>query len=182
VLVKDAEWKDGKARLRLEAIGTPVVAHHPGSVCGTIMPEITLEISEFAPDEPADSVASTVAQVLLTPERYLESYGIHFAIPAGEAGDPAVKGQETIYPNALLSVNGLYSEPARKSRIKGTVVVRVTVGVDGRVHQPQIIRGLGFGLDENALRVFPLWRFEPGRQGDKAVAVRSAVQMKFDLL
>ena len=46
----------------------------------------------------------------------------------------------------------------------------------------RIQRPLGFGLDESALKVLPLWRFQPARQGDKPVAVLSTIGMSFQLL
>ena len=55
------------------------------------------------------------------------------------------------------------------------------VGTDGRIHRPRIVKAAGMGLDENVLRVLPLWRFEPGRQNDRPVAAESTVENTFNL-
>jgi len=49
---------------------------------------------------------------------------------------------------------------------------------DGKV---RIVKAAGMGLDENVLRVLPLWRFEPGRQNDRPVAAESTVENTFNL-
>jgi TonB family protein len=56
------------------------------------------------------------------------------------------------------------------------------VGADGRAHKVQLLKGLGLGLDESAIRALQLWRFEPARQMDKEVAVGSRIEMHFDIM
>ena len=60
-------------------------------------------------------------------------------------------------------------------------MIAIIVGTDGHVHNPHVIRKLGMGLDEMALDALPMWRFEPGRDGDKAVACKLNVEISFRL-
>jgi TonB family protein len=183
VLVQSADWKAGTVRFRLENIGTPSVMNQPRGLCPTRQDEIVLELSEFAPDEPADSLLSSVRQMLQTPEEYLANKGFRFAIPPGAEDEIPVKAPPPIvYPKLLLRVDSVYTPAARSVRRKGAVKVGLIVGTDGRIHKVRLLRGLGLGLDENAIRVLPLWRFEPARQMDKEIAVQSTIEMHFDIL
>jgi TonB family protein len=183
VLVKNAEWKAGTVRFGLENIGTPSVMNQQPGRCLKLQDEIVLELSGFARDEPADSLLSSVRQMLQTPEEYLANKGLRFSIPPGAADETPVKPPPPIiYPKPLLRVDGVYTAAARSARRKGTVKVRLIVGTDGRAHRVRLLRGLGLGLDENAIRVLPLWRFEPARQVDKVIAVESTIEMHFDIL
>ncbi len=58
-----------------------------------------------------------------------------------------------------------YSDDARKAKLQGLVTMRVLVGADGRVREVQVTRGIGLGLDENAVRAVRNWQFIPARDG-----------------
>ena len=61
----------------------------------------------------------------------------------------------------------LYSDEARKEKLQGQVTMRVLVGADGRVRDVQVTRGLGLGLDENAMRAVRGWQFIPARDASR---------------
>ena len=48
-----------------------------------------------------------------------------------------------------------------KPKIQGSVLLSVLVGADGRVHDIHILRGIGMGLDENAIQTVRAWQFIP---------------------
>jgi len=55
-----------------------------------------------------------------------------------------------------------FSEEARTAKAQGVVVVvQVTVQPDGHATNVEIVRGVGFGLDERALGAVRIWRFKP---------------------
>jgi periplasmic protein TonB len=58
-----------------------------------------------------------------------------------------------------------YSDEARKAKLQGLVTMHVLVGADGRVRDVQVTRGIGLGLDENAVRAVRSWQFIPARDG-----------------
>jgi len=83
---------------------------------------------------------------------------------------------------AYLSQNLTYPEKAKREGIEGTVYVSFVVEVDGTIQGVELLRGIGGGCDEEALRVVrnaPDW--EPGRQRDQTVNVRMRVPIKFQL-
>jgi len=57
----------------------------------------------------------------------------------------------------------LYSDEARQAKMQGRVTMRVLVGPDGRARDIQVTRGIGLGLDENAVRAVRGWQFIPAK-------------------
>ena len=74
-----------------------------------------------------------------------------------------------------------YPEIAKKAGIEGRVIVRFIVDERGRVTAPGIVRGIGGGCDEEALRVVREARFEPGRQRGRTVKVKMSLPIMFSL-
>ena len=83
------------------------------------------------------------------------------------------------YPSAVYQVNPIFSPEARKKHIQGTVTMLVTIGVDGLPRDIKLQKGLGYGLDQNAIRALEQWRFEPATQNGQAVEKRVAIEMSF---
>lgn len=75
-----------------------------------------------------------------------------------------------------------YPQDAMESGIHGRVFVKIIVEPNGSISSAKIIRGLGFGCDEEAIRVIesmPNWK--PGRKNGEAVRVNMAVPVNFKL-
>ncbi|HET9284309.1 MAG TPA: energy transducer TonB [Candidatus Angelobacter sp.] len=140
----------------------------------------TLTITQLASDETANSLAESVSKVLQTPEQYLATEGVPFLLPPKPDGQKLVSGT-LIPPRPLLFIDGAFSQQALRSRYAGAVTISFIVGTDGLAHQPKITRPLGMGLDEQALAVLPLWRFQPGSKDGKPVAASLNIEMEFDL-
>jgi TonB family protein len=75
----------------------------------------------------------------------------------------------------------LYSDEARGFGIEGKVALEVTVGVDGRAKELQVVRGLGFGLDQNALVAVRDWHFVPARRGGRPEQSQVRIDVEFSL-
>ena len=54
-----------------------------------------------------------------------------------------------------------YSEEARKTKYQGAVVVEGVINLDGRVTNIKVVKGVGMGLDENAIAAVKTWRCKP---------------------
>lgn len=76
-----------------------------------------------------------------------------------------------------------YPEQARQRRVEGKVWVTFAVDTLGRVSDHKILKELGAGCDEEALRIArtipDTWT--PGRLGNKAVAARQTLMFAFKL-
>ncbi len=72
-----------------------------------------------------------------------------------------------------------YSGRALAMHIGGEVSLEVTLGTDGRAHDIQIMKGLGYILDQSAIMAVRKWRFRPAQCDGKPVAVSDAIDFTF---
>ena len=75
-----------------------------------------------------------------------------------------------------------YPPIAKESGIQGRVFVNFVVERDGSISNVKVLRGIGGGCDEEAIRVvksMPKWK--PGKQRGKAVRVSFNLPIKFTL-
>ena len=89
-------------------------------------------------------------------------------------------GMEAWYQ--YLSKNLKYPTQARRMGIEGTVYVVFVVNTDGSVQDVSVLRGIGGGCDEEAIRVVegaPKWI--PGKQRGRPVRVRMRLPVRFKL-
>jgi protein TonB len=81
-----------------------------------------------------------------------------------------------------IANNMRYPSQARRTGTEGSVFVEFVVGNDGNIRSAKVIKGIGAGCDEEAVRVIskmPAWK--PGKQNGKAVNVRFVLPLKFIL-
>jgi TonB family protein len=81
-----------------------------------------------------------------------------------------------------LSENISYPQQAKSMGIEGTVIVVFIINSDGSISNPEILRGIGGGADEEALRVVqnsPNW--SPGEQKGRVVNSRMRLPIRFKL-
>lgn len=75
-----------------------------------------------------------------------------------------------------------YPAIARENKIEGLVVVQFVIDENGTISQAQILRGIGGGCDEEALRVIAAMpRWKPGKQRGIPVKVRFNLPVRFQL-
>lgn len=74
-----------------------------------------------------------------------------------------------------------YPETAKRASIEGRVITRFVVDECGCVSDPVVVRGIGGGCDEEALRVTGTLRFKPGRQRGKPVRVKMSLPIVFKM-
>jgi len=84
--------------------------------------------------------------------------------------------------NAYLSKNLKYPTQARRMGIEGTVIVVFVINTDGSIQDVEVLRGIGGGCDEEAVKVVqeaPKW--EPGKQRGRPVRTRMRLPIRFKL-
>ncbi len=74
-----------------------------------------------------------------------------------------------------------YPEAARVARLQGRVILQFIVDEEGDVQDVNVVRGVGGGLDEEAVRVVEQARFRPGMQRGEAVKVKLSLPVTFKL-
>jgi periplasmic protein TonB len=89
-------------------------------------------------------------------------------------------GEEALFK--FLSQNISYPLDARDSGAQGTVYLSFIVEKDGSVSNVKVLRGIGFGCDEEAVRVISLMpKWSPGMQRTKPVRVSFNMPIAFKL-
>jgi protein TonB len=82
----------------------------------------------------------------------------------------------------FLSANITYPAMAKQEGVQGRVFVNFVVEADGSVTNVKVLRGIGGGCDEEAVRVvnsMPNWT--PGMQRGEAVRVSFNLPIRFTL-
>lgn len=101
-------------------------------------------------------------------------YEVVEEMPQFEGGESALKD--------YLSANINYPEAARKAKTQGRVYVAFVVKKNGSISNIKLLRGIGGGCDEEAIRVvsaMPKWI--PGKQRGKKVDVQFNLPIRFIL-
>ena len=83
---------------------------------------------------------------------------------------------------SYLGNNIKYPEKAKKDGVKGRVFITFVVEKDGRIDNVELLRGIGSGCDEEAMRVIksmPKW--SPGMTNGEPVRVQYNLPIKFAL-
>ena len=89
-------------------------------------------------------------------------------------------------PNGILryvSSNINYPELAKSIGVEGTVYVSFVVSELGKVEGAKVMRGIGYGCDEEVLKVvnrMPTW-LKAGKNGGRSVKVRFNIPVRFKL-
>ncbi len=86
----------------------------------------------------------------------------------------------------LLAQNVRYPADAQKNNIQGMVVTQFVVELDGQISQIKILRDIGGGCGDEAVRVLKAFneagaRWLPGKQGEKYIRTQITLPVRFKL-
>jgi len=91
-------------------------------------------------------------------------------------------GNGVTAPAVLSKQEPSYTEDARLAKYQGTAILYLEIAPDGLPRNIRIVRGLGFGLDEQAVDAVSRWKFKPGTKDGAAVTVAAQIEVNFRLL
>jgi TonB family protein len=97
--------------------------------------------------------------------------------PPPAQGNPGSSG-----PVLIERHEAQYSEEARTARLVGSVQLAFVVDEGGMPRDLRVLRALGLGLDEEALKAVQTWRFRPAMKDGTPAAVASTAQVNFRVL
>lgn len=66
-----------------------------------------------------------------------------------------------VMPKPLNTVEAEYTDEARRAKLQGICLIRLTVDAEGNPQDQRIIRGLGMGLNDRALEAVGKYKFQP---------------------
>jgi TonB family protein len=81
----------------------------------------------------------------------------------------------------FLQENIKYPASAQRANIFGKVYTQFIVNTDGSISDVTILKSVGFGCDEEAMRVIKLAKWIPGKQNGRVVRSRFTVPINFEL-
>ncbi len=81
----------------------------------------------------------------------------------------------------LFKPKPAYTSEARQLRVEGEVLVEVTFSASGELRVQRVVRGLGHGLDESALRAAQQIRFHPAKRDGQPYDSTALVHIVFEL-
>ncbi len=99
--------------------------------------------------------------------------------PAVHASRPAAPAETPV--EITFKPKPAYTAEAREKKIEGEVLLEVLFSADGQIHVLRVMRGLGFGLDENARAAATQIRFHPGTRGGTPVDTKGTLHIVFEL-
>ncbi|MGC1108077.1 MAG: energy transducer TonB [Candidatus Acidiferrales bacterium] len=86
------------------------------------------------------------------------------------------------HPDCIRCPTPSYSDEGLSNRIQGSVVLTLVVMPDGRARYVRVLKGLGHGLDQAAVKAVLNWQFKPANGPDgKPAAVRMLIEVDFRL-
>jgi TonB family protein len=74
-----------------------------------------------------------------------------------------------------------YTEEARRLRVEGEVLLEVVFTAGGQLEVVRVVRGLGHGLDEAAVRAAQSVRYKPAMREGRPVDFKARLHIVFQL-
>lgn len=82
---------------------------------------------------------------------------------------------------AAIQKKIVYPEIAKRAGVQGRVYVKAFVDEGGNVQKAEVIKGIGAGCDEAAIKAVLKTKFKPGKQRGKPVRVQVSIPILFKL-
>jgi periplasmic protein TonB len=82
----------------------------------------------------------------------------------------------------FLQKNLKYPAAAQRANVSGKVYIQFVVNTDGSIQNVEVLKSVGFGCDEEAVRVIKsVPRWTPGKQSGRAVRSRFTIPISYTL-
>ncbi len=105
---------------------------------------------------------------------------------AQQGGDQKSDGQQqnvrlTKAPKLIKQAQAEYTDEAVKNRIEGPIKLRLTISATGKVTKVEVLKGLGYGLDEAAVAAAKQFVFTPAEVNNQPAPVTLDFTIDFSL-
>lgn len=128
--------------------------------------------SDFKFPEESSSIGNVKVEEKKLPEKKIEAIDETYYVSVDVMPEP-FGGMEKIQQE----IN--YPEEAKRNAIVGKVFVKAYINEIGEVARAEIIKGLGYGCDEEAIWVIKNTRFRPAKKNGKPVKVQMVIPITF---
>jgi TonB family protein len=98
--------------------------------------------------------------------------------PKTKSAEPVVK---TLPAEITFKPRPVYTEEGRQLKIEGEVLLDVVFTSNGQIHIVKVVRGLGHGLDESAVRAAEKIQFKPALRDGQPADFEAVLHIVFQL-
>ncbi|MFZ0797285.1 MAG: energy transducer TonB [Terriglobales bacterium] len=98
--------------------------------------------------------------------------------PKPKSVDPVVK---TLPVEITYKPRPVYTDEGRQLKIEGEVLLRVVFSANGQIRILRVVRGLGHGLDESAVRAAEKIQFKPAMRDGQPADSEALLHIEFQL-
>lgn len=137
------------------------------AITDDMLDDIEIASTELKPD------ANVTPPPPIQPDKGKVTYEEPPFVPFAEVLPEPVGGMDAIYKNLE------YPPFAIRAGIQGLVNLFAYVDRDGNVVKTELIKGIGGGCDEEAIKKISALKFKPGMQGGKPVNVKLGMSIRF---
>ncbi len=103
------------------------------------------------------------------------------AAPPTVQAHPAAVTTNVIPAEIISKPTPVYTEEARQKKIEGEVLLEVVLEATGKIHVVRVVRGLGHGLDDAAVRAAEQIRFKPAMKDGQPSDSTAVLHIIFQL-
>lgn len=151
------------------------IAEVSPAIAGTVVQSD--KIDNTSAKEVKKSISRSDSQAMAEAEEEISGFEVFTVVEES----PQYPGGEELRLK-FLAENLYYPQAAREASVQGTVYITFVVEADGTITDIRVLRGIGKGCDEEALRVIKLMpKWLPGKQRGKPVRVQYNLPIKFSL-
>jgi TonB family protein len=100
---------------------------------------------------------------------------------AEDQGIPRAGVHGVTAPSGVYTPSPSYTDFARTAKIQGMIILLITVSVEGRAENLEVLKGLPFGLNQAALNVVRTWKFRPSTLEGRPIAAKVPIEVTFRL-
>jgi TonB family protein len=100
------------------------------------------------------------------------------AQPKPKSAEPVLK---TLPAEITFKPRPVYTDEGRRLKIEGEVLLRVVFSATGQIRIVNVMRGLGHGLDESAVRAAQQIQFKPALKDGQPADSEAVIHVEFQL-
>jgi len=105
-----------------------------------------------------------------------------FVLYAEQAREKLLARRDITHPQIEHDPWPQYTEEARRARVDGIVVLKITIDEDGNVKVTDILKPMGLGMDESTIRTIEEeWKFSPAMLDGIPIPYIACVEAQFKL-
>jgi TonB family protein len=173
VLIGYLRGGPNQKQLRVQLLDTRDFGRRDGKIKGSTDDAVFDGLGYFGDLDPAEPFDAAYAPMFKDDPPDLT----HLRESKGSSGNEFKIG----FPRCTHKPEPSYTDAARRAKAQGSLVMQTVISPDGRIAEAQVLKGLPYGLNEQALEVVRTWRCEPATVDGRPVSTKVPIEVSFRL-